>query len=236
MNPQASPDSYKEAVSEYHSIQPGLEVAPEQIKPFDQTQAYPAPERTIFGVRRATFFLSLALVIVILVAAVGGGVGGSVAVQNARSSCISDRAPVTVTTTITAAAAATGAATSTTEPLVVPTGVVKLDCPGLTDDIAISLGADSWVFTPSCGTDYSGSDFGAVIAYSFNDCLQACAAHNHFSGKDECTALTFKANQTLEIPKDYGNCWLKTGTPKGNKVTDKTANLACGALLKGSTV
>lgn len=142
-----------------------------------------------------------------------------------------------VTTTVTAAAAAaTGSATSTTEPLVVPTGVVKLDCPGLTADKAISLGGDSWVFTPACGIDYSGSDFAAVIVYSFDDCLQACAAHNHFSGEDECTFITFQANQTRYIPTDYGNCWLKKGNPVAYQVIADSLDFTAGAKLKGSTV
>jgi len=93
MENQTAPDSYKEAVGGYY--QQGLEVVPPQAKPFDGQQyqhayypgqGYPAPEpeRTIFGVRRTTFFLSLALAIVIIAAAVGGGVGGSMAVENAR--------------------------------------------------------------------------------------------------------------------------------------------------------
>ncbi|RYC62240.1 hypothetical protein CHU98_g3958 [Xylaria longipes] len=209
MNPQQEySDSYKETVNGFYT--PG----------------------------RATFFLSVVLAVVVIAAAIGGGVGGSLAVQNAKNACNSKNTGevAVVTTTVTAAAAATGLATSTSGPLVVPTGVVKLDCPGLTADIAISLGADSWGFTPACGIDYSGSDFGAVIAYSFQDCLQACAAHNHFSGNDECMAITFKANQTSSVPKDYGNCWLKDGNPAGDQVQDDSVDLTAGAKLKGSTV
>ncbi|KAI1747553.1 hypothetical protein F4782DRAFT_520786, partial [Xylaria castorea] len=136
-----------------------------------------------------------------------------------------------VMATVTAAAATTGLATSTTEPPVVSTGVVKLDCPGLAGDIAISLGDKPWVFTPVCGLDYSGSDFAAVIVYSFHDCLQACAAHNHFSGENECSAVTFQANQTQYIPIYYGNCWLKKGDPAGNNVSYDSVNLTAGAKL-----
>ncbi|KAK1487095.1 hypothetical protein CTAM01_11866 [Colletotrichum tamarilloi] len=41
-------------------------------------------ERTICGLRPATFVLSVLLATVIVIAAVGGGVGGSLAVQKAR--------------------------------------------------------------------------------------------------------------------------------------------------------
>ncbi|KAI0426676.1 hypothetical protein F5Y09DRAFT_318222 [Xylaria sp. FL1042] len=231
-------DSYKETVNQ---LQPGLEVALQPTKYWAQGPAplpVPIREQTICGVRRVTFLLSVALAVVIIAAAVGGGVGGSLAVQNAKSTCMGDKNGdlTVITTTVTAPAATTTSATSTTGPLVVPTGVVKLDCPDLTNDIAISLGADSWVFTPACGTDYTGSDFGAVIAYSFHDCLQACAAHNHFSGEDECTALTFAANQTQYIPSNYGNCWLKKGNPNRNPAAAGAENLVVGAKLKGSTV
>ena len=67
----------------YTPIQSGLEVAPQQTPAYYQ---YPPQqgERTIFGLRRTTFFLSVALAVVIIAAAVGGGVGGTLAVQNAR--------------------------------------------------------------------------------------------------------------------------------------------------------
>ncbi|GAP86266.1 hypothetical protein SAMD00023353_1801490 [Rosellinia necatrix] len=249
-SPQSHPDSHKEAISGYYGVHPGLEVAPQPIKAFDEAPLapVPVPERTICGMRRTSFFLSVALLVVILAAAVGGGVGGSLAVQNAKSTCASkdaDTAGLTVvTTTVTAPAAgatspatsaSTSASASATEPLVVPTGIVKLECPGLTDDIAISLGSKSWVFTPACNIDYSGSDFGAVIVYSFHDCLQACAAHNHFSGEDECIAVTFKADQIHYIQSDYGNCWLKRGDPAAGRVTGGDVNFTAGAKLKGST-
>lgn len=41
-------------------------------------------EKTICGVRRPTFWLTLALVIVIVAAGVGGGVGGTLAVKKIR--------------------------------------------------------------------------------------------------------------------------------------------------------
>jgi hypothetical protein len=46
------------------------------------------PERTIFGMRGATFCLLLALIFVIVAAGVGGGVGGTLAVNNAKKNAI----------------------------------------------------------------------------------------------------------------------------------------------------
>lgn len=46
------------------------------------------PERTILGMRGATFCLFLALIFVIVAAGVGGGVGGTLAVNNARKNAV----------------------------------------------------------------------------------------------------------------------------------------------------
>lgn len=75
----------------YHS---GLEVAPPQVVPetkYGQGYGYSDPQphqpvdRTVCGVRPATFWLLLALLLVILAAGIGGGVGGTLAVNNAKT-------------------------------------------------------------------------------------------------------------------------------------------------------
>jgi hypothetical protein len=76
-----------------------LEVVPQQTylpyadKPLPYNTAegqpigtYTENHRTIFGIRRITFFLLLVIIFLILAGAIGGGVGGSLAVQNARNS------------------------------------------------------------------------------------------------------------------------------------------------------
>ncbi|KAI1505232.1 hypothetical protein F5X99DRAFT_368776 [Biscogniauxia marginata] len=237
----ASPASDKEPTSTPGPYPAGLELAEHQPPPpnwaGNAADSTPLDEkRRVCGLRRTTFILVIALIIVIIAAAVGGGVGGSLAVQNAKNnaaSCLSDDAAASVSTvTLIATATATRTGTSTASGLTVPTGVLALDCPGLDNrDQVITLGDNSWTFTPSCGTDYWGSDFGAVIVYSFHDCLQACAAHNHFSGEDQCMAVTFSANQTAKIPTNYGNCWLKSDSGEENDGTDNTV---AGAVLRTS--
>ena len=44
----------------------------------------PTPKSRICGLRRSTFFLTVALLTVIVIAAVGGGVGGAIAAKNAN--------------------------------------------------------------------------------------------------------------------------------------------------------
>jgi hypothetical protein len=88
-------------------VQPGLEVVSNKppvykdYTPMPQTPnqkgAYSPPvlvspedvkggksERTVMGLRGTTFCLLLALIFVILAAGIGGGVGGTLAVNNAR--------------------------------------------------------------------------------------------------------------------------------------------------------
>jgi hypothetical protein len=55
----------------------------EQADPPDGHYYYPQ-RREIYGLRRTTFFLILALLIVVLAAGIGGGVGATNAVNNAK--------------------------------------------------------------------------------------------------------------------------------------------------------
>ncbi len=84
--------SQKEVYRGHHN---GLEIPP--VAPVHQVQyaqyyypqVVPEPEPKILGFRRATFILSAVVVFVILAAAIGGGVGGGLAVKEAETKCIS---------------------------------------------------------------------------------------------------------------------------------------------------
>lgn len=71
--PVVLPKSYHEAAPGYS---PGYYDAP--MKPHE------VKEQRICGLRKTTFFLALALLLVILAAGIGGGVGGTMAVNNAK--------------------------------------------------------------------------------------------------------------------------------------------------------
>lgn len=135
-------------------------------------------------------------------------------------------------TTVTVMATATGP-TTTTSGLVVPTGVLALDCPDLDNQgqQIVTLGSTSWRFTPTCGTDYKGNDIGGVVVYSFSDCLMACASHNYWVGQDECKAVHFNADMKSSIEKFYGDCWLKNGT---ETIIDDRGDLEVTARLVSS--
>ena len=118
---------------------------------------------------------------------------------------------------------------------VAPTDVVlKLDCPALNNTKqTITLGggspAKTWRFTPYCSADYNGvTDIGAIVVYSFNDCLTACASMNLNAGKNVCVGVEFNADMKNIIPGNYGNCFLK---PKLNAPNMYGKNLNVGAAL-----
>ena len=138
------------------------------------------------------------------------------------SQCAASAVTVTVAAAATASSSSSssgtspsGSGTSTSSSgLVVPTGVLALDCPGLNNQgqQIITIGSQSWRFTPRCSTDYQGNDIGGVIVYSFHDCLQACASHNQWVGRDECKAVRFNADMAAIIARFGGDCFLKNGT------------------------
>ncbi|KAH7323592.1 hypothetical protein BKA65DRAFT_71369 [Rhexocercosporidium sp. MPI-PUGE-AT-0058] len=184
-------------------------------------------ERTICGFRAATFFLSLALVLVILAAAIGGGVGGTMAVNNAKSANSNSNGAAftstvisTYTTTATpvSGASASGTATKTSTSasiLSVPTsGTLALDCPNIDNtELRMTL-IETSVFTVVCGRDYPGAknDIIAVTVYSLADCARACASYNRNSGSEICKGAAFKTDLLANVQVNFGNCWLKNNT------------------------
>ncbi|KAL0765717.1 hypothetical protein CaCOL14_011941 [Colletotrichum acutatum] len=172
-------------------------------------------ERTICGLRPATFVLSVLLATVIVVAAVGGGVGGSLAVQKARDDAMSSVASPTtvVTTTVTSLVPAS---TDSDSPIVVPTqGKIQLPCPAMKGETrTIALSDVDAKFVMHCGMSFGAKgalDIVAVVVYSYLDCLRACASYNRNSGSKTCVAATFNANLG-NIGPNNGNCWLKNAT------------------------
>ena len=99
-------------------------------------------------------------------------------------------------------------------------------------------------FTYYCGVDFGNlksstggniTDIAAIIAYSIEDCIDACSAINLQSalqgrlGALECTSITFLSASTKEtISFGGGNCWLKNGT-LADGVTPINTTGACAA-------
>ena len=95
--------------------------------------------------------------------------------------------------------------------------------------MTIQLNDQSWTYTPFCGADYNGvTDLGAVIVYSFHDCLQACSSMNLNAGRDVCVAVEFNADMKSIVPGFFGTCFLKANT---NTPNVKGGNSIAAAFL-----
>jgi hypothetical protein len=49
----------------------------------------------------------------------------------------------------------------------------------------------------------------AIIAYSFSDCMAACAGLNRFQNNDTCVGLTFDVEMASTVKRQGANCFLK---------------------------
>ncbi|KAK0744321.1 hypothetical protein B0T21DRAFT_380643 [Apiosordaria backusii] len=179
-------------------------------------------ERMIWGLRRPTFWLSLALAVVILVGVVGGGVAGTVAVDNARreSACpviLPPSPTVTITSSLPPSPTSLDPTPTALEAITVPRlGLIDFDCGrvALSRQI-ITLGTNSWSFDVNCMMDFVGPgvDLTGMTSYTFEDCIKACAIYNNMARNNTCVGVHFNANLTRIVPRVGGNCWLKGYLP-----------------------
>ncbi|KAH0423337.1 hypothetical protein CcaCcLH18_12251 [Colletotrichum camelliae] len=247
-----------------HEVDHGPEVVPGQYWPtpahhgIDAGQysyQIPPPKsgsdgRRICGLHRSTFYLALVLAVVIIVGSVGGGVGGSLAVKNAqREAQSAQESQAAATPTLTDTTIATGSPTgSTTESatsssttttwISTPTsGLLALDCPGISGTTAsMTVGGQSSRYDIECGVDNNGAgiDIIAVVSWSLDDCLRACSSFNanRESGSESCAGVQFHADIVDLVSRFSGNCFLKN--TEGRAVTDTNStnfNLHVSAML-----
>ncbi|KAK4187429.1 hypothetical protein QBC35DRAFT_498775 [Podospora australis] len=185
------------------------------------------PEPTIWGLRPPTFFLSLALTVLVVTIIIGGSWGG-IAVANARreAACQTILIPtVTVTPgpggvsrtpTATIAPDLAGTPTALAAISVPTTGLLDFDCGRIAmNRQVITLGKFSWGFDVNCMMDFIGPgvDLTGMTTYTFDDCIRACAIFNKQARNNTCVGVHFNANLTTILPKVHGNCWLKGYLP-----------------------
>ncbi|KAK4225754.1 hypothetical protein QBC38DRAFT_501027 [Podospora fimiseda] len=177
-------------------------------------------EVRILGFRRATFFLGLSLAIVVLIAIIGGGVGGTMAVAKARSEgiCEPTLQPTTNTPPTRLPLPTPASGTLTAASITVPTtGLLDFDCAQVANNRqVVTLGTKSWGFDVQCMVDYLGPgvDLTGMTTYRFEDCIRACAIYNKIARNNTCLGVHFNANLTTILPRVHGNCWLKAYLPQ----------------------
>ena len=90
---------------------------------------------------------------------------------------------------------------------------LSLDCPSLDGkNYTSTISNQNW--TLLCDFHYTGYDIISIFAYTWQDCIDACAALNHYAsgaegggvpaGNVTCQHVLFEAH----IEQDY-NCWCK---------------------------
>lgn len=210
----------------YPSERKGL-TARENVGQHDNGQSRPP-----FGLSFIAFTCVVALLTAIVVgAAVGGGLGSSLIHQrnenNALRQSIIASVPNLSTcqpqsparTDSSATATATSAATSTAttglvDYVVAPPNTistVELDCPGL-DGTSYRTVRDQ-KFDLHCGDRLSGDDVGALLAYTYSDCVESCSYMNWAWGNATfCNAVLFEAAIQTSYPDQRSNCFLKYAT------------------------
>ncbi|KAH6617710.1 hypothetical protein B0J18DRAFT_492694 [Chaetomium sp. MPI-SDFR-AT-0129] len=120
--------------------------------------------------------------------------------------------------------------TSSLSVIKVPTqGILDFDCGRLsTNRQLITLGTATWGFDVQCMMDYLGPgvDVAGMTAYTFGDCLRACAMFNRFARNNTCLGVFFSANLTTSLPMYGGNCFLKGYLPAMSAEKDLAAAAA----------
>ncbi|SLM35078.1 hypothetical protein LPUS_04116 [Lasallia pustulata] len=230
----------------YHP-QPSISsrISPEDLQQLPKvSQGKSQRKTTIGGLRQPTFWLALALAMVIIVAVVGGGLGGSLTVKSAsHSSCpfptTANQSADTGQSTPTSQAAPTNpsALTNATQALTnlsvpAPSTVVSvaLDCPAI-DGKSYTSGTGS-NFKQRCNQDLNGgspalgnnglingtiSDIIGIVAYSFTDCIEACSTMNRFGYGPQCHGVSFDLRMEQRYEEQQCNCWLKNATGEGTE-------------------
>ncbi len=88
---------------------------------------------------------------------------------------------------------------------------LALDCPGRDGEVystSYTSGAQSSQFAIDCQGDIGGGILVAITAYTFNDCIEACASMNFNANDDACTQIVFHGYMYYHDAPTWQKCWL----------------------------
>ncbi|KAH7336511.1 hypothetical protein BKA65DRAFT_538617 [Rhexocercosporidium sp. MPI-PUGE-AT-0058] len=179
--------------------------------------------RRLGDMRASKFWITLAIVCALIIAAtVGGAVGGSLAVRKDRDSSSPSSASSSANATGASSTSSGGSSntqTSTTTLLISsPTTfpAPSKNCQnGTTYNSLFQTGENGAVppgagltFTRLCGQNADLHNIGSAFVYSFDDCIEICAGINFWPGNKRCTGVIYR-------PEGKGkpvNCWASNQT------------------------
>ncbi|OCK85502.1 hypothetical protein K432DRAFT_421762 [Lepidopterella palustris CBS 459.81] len=233
---QYSDGLYPHIPSEQHIVQ---WVDPEHVVGYQDTEK--KPKRV--GLRKPKFWLLIVLAIVVVGAVVGGAVGGSLAaIRKATKSSSTSSPKITQITTAflttptptpapTPSASESSAASATAYSVLAATAISQLPLPACPTDTATVFHPShnsSASYKPECYLNFSGNDIMGLIAYSFEDCLDACDRLNYYQEHDLCVIAEFTRNMAYSVGAVGLNCYLKQAVnPQTSKGDDLMSARLC---------
>ena len=206
--------------------------------------------RQFCGLRPVTFFLSIALALFVVLAAIAAGAAGSLAAKrgDARYYYLSYHRYEARTDTSTCRTACqsqpcsssqafNASSPSSNETSGLPTYPSHInDSPFQPTSNCTSLSSNynsrftSASFKLQCGLDLHGHDMYSVFVYYFTDCIEACAAVSKWPNLNQtCYGVTFDIDFDLTSGGQYGNCFLKRSAALG--LTEANINFTSSAVL-----
>jgi len=166
-------------------------------------------QRRICGLAPLVFWSLLGLVAVVIAAAIGGGVGGSLSVKNCR-----DQLHLLQ---VGASSMAAGTPSASTQRPAAPsaTPIPSTGCPDSAGKTYESKAGFS--FTRRCSTDWIGDNMAASVTTSWELCMEACGSINYYSNLNNQTRCFGVKYVPSWIVKNYsvgnisfeGNCFMK---------------------------
>lgn len=125
---------------------------------------------------------------------------------------------ITATTTVTTSSAAQ----TTTGGLLVNYQVaapytvasVPLDCSNIDDQPKYAQSWKTHAFVISCTAGLYGGDIGSIVAYTIEDCIDACGSLNAWHSNDTaCVGVQFIIGIASSVSGgSYGNCFMKNSS------------------------
>ncbi|KAH7074595.1 hypothetical protein BKA63DRAFT_596123 [Paraphoma chrysanthemicola] len=207
--------------------QPGLHTCP-PVAP-DDGQLHQSHEtekhKTIFGLRQTIFWLLLLLLAVVIFAAIGGGVGGTIAVQKERSkaqAAAQEAARTAVfsqplrpsTSTATSQTGSMSSANPTPTTIYAPPAIettlrVNNSCDA-SNQIRVNVERVNYNFICRPQTDAGRNDIIAIVAFTLQHCVEACAKYNAIQKTNSCLGVSFSEYLSDYYRRMDANCWLKS--------------------------
>ncbi|OTA93257.1 hypothetical protein M434DRAFT_395813 [Hypoxylon sp. CO27-5] len=229
----------------------GMQVAPDpsvpevvyphytEYKPWQElSQSSSVPQESrIAGLRRATFWLLVALFAVVALAL--GPIENAILTLHLGASVDSASASSTSTSVVAEPAAATTTASSSSstpssiaaQPTQTPTTIQDSGCPNISGNtVTKSSSKMTQTFRIYCDSDLTGSDQASLVVTTLDECITLCASLNWTQNRKDVGSVW---NEKGVVGQTPGTCWCKGGS--NIQVTAKSGIVVATPLPSSSS-